>query len=491
MSNLITTSNQLVKSKHRLSHTVLGEPIRVFAFLVVFFMTATVFGTELKGYLNTGVWYLKNNLASDPNFITDDGYGQSYVQGDFALFNANANFDFLHLNNPSASTQVSAHLKGRFLYNLMDNPYSLSPSERYRYQTDEANVQTESNMMDLWIGRHTVYETDGIGVDGLTGLFHIKNEQFGIGVFAGLGNDPRTLTGYIGPSYKTDPFTADFYTGGTFAKLHYDKFQMDMGVSTLLFKKSVDRSNFFTQFHWIASNAWSFSGFADAGFMGDKGLQKGLFMITTKMTPKLTNRFSFSEFRSLFYDASNISAIPVPASINPTFDIGTDVNTTEYYVLRDEIQYRFDRNYIFTGVEFGRRTFDDLNRVKYTLGYFDPVFLKSEFDFRIQADIIDNYRSFNSSIDVMIGRDFSNEKFRAEIGGTFYANERDLYLDNAFVSSSNEIEKETTGRVNFQWNTAHNLSWFLNYAFYKETDVVNVDQQVLTHEVYLSSNLRF
>lgn len=446
--------------------------------------------SEVKGYLNTGVWYLKNDLESSPNFIASDGYGNSYVQGDYTLFNASLDLDVLKMNDPNSGTDISAHIKGRALLNPFDHQYSLGMPDKYRYQADELNIQLGRAAADYWIGRHTIYETGGIGVDGLTALFK-TSDHAGIGIYGGLGNDPRTLTGYIGPTYKTTPFTADFMTGGAFAKIHYDAFQMDIGANSLFFKKKVDRANLYTQFFWNAAKAWSFGGLLDAGFMGDKGLSRGLLAINTKITPKITNRFTLAEYRSYFYKYSNASAIPVPAAINPTFNIGTTVDTSEYYLLSDEIQFKFDQNYIFTSMDFARRTFDDRNRFKYTLGYFDPEIFGSEFDMRIQTDIIDNFVGFNSDIDIMIGHDFANDLFRAEVGGTFYANERNIFENGAVVSTAGEIEKETAARVNLEWTMTSALSWLLNYAYYIETDVVNGNQNVHTHDVYFASNIRF
>lgn len=445
---------------------------------------------DIRGYLNTGIWYLKNDLANNPSYVSADSYGQAYVQGDFALFNASLNFDALHLQNPQSRTDISLHFKARGLYDLLNRSYSLAPDDRYRYQFDETNLQLGMKNMDLWLGRHTVYEVGGIGVDGVTALFR-KSDRFGVGAFGGLGNDPRTLTGYIGPSYRTIPFNADFYTGGVFMRQHTDKFQMDNGVSTLLFKKKVDRSNFFSQFYWNATNKWGFSGILDIGFMGYKGLQRSLLGVNTKITQKLTNRLTLSQYRSIFYKQSDASGIPIPTGLNPAFIVGTAVDTSQYVSLRDEVQIRFGKNYMFTGFEYARRTFDDQNRFKYTIGYYDPEIFNSEFDFRVQTDVIKNFVSFNTSIDMILGRDFANDKFRAEIGATFYANERDLFENGAFVSSKGQVEKETTSRVNFQYNATHNLSFFMNYAYYTEIDIYNQNDHVHTHEVYFSSNIRF
>ncbi|MEZ4845745.1 MAG: hypothetical protein R2877_01875 [Bdellovibrionota bacterium] len=446
--------------------------------------------TEMKGYLNTGVWYLKTDAQSSPDYVSNDGYGQSYVQGNFALLNANTSLDFLKLNSPSSSTEINVHLKARGLYDLLDRTYTLSPSDKDRYQIDEANIELDFGKSNLWLGRHTIYEAGGLGVDGATALFD-TSENFGVGFFGGLGNDPRNLTGYIGPTYRTTPFNADFYTGGVFTKMHTEKFQLDTSINTLLFKRKVDRSNLFAQMLWAANKTWTFSAIADIGFMGQKSLQRGLLGVTTHINPKVTNRLYLTQFRSLFYKQSDVSGIPVPSGLNPTFVVGTAVDTSEYYTARDEIQYRFNQNYIFTGMEYARRTFDDRNRFRYTLGYFDPMIFGSEYDFRIQTDIINNYISFNSSIDVVVGRDFANDQFRAEVGGTFYANERDLFENGTFVNSKGQVEKESTWRANFIFNATHAMSFFLNYAYYTEVDVFNLNQNIHTHEVYFSTNVRF
>lgn len=470
---------------------------RILKHLCVFACPLTIlfsnfsYATEVRGYLNTGVWYLKNDLASNPVYVSADGYGQSYVQGSFTLVNANLDMNILHMNDPDSDVEVGANIKGRGLFNPFEHQYSLAPPNKYRYQADEANIQLGLKSSDLWFGRHTIYETGGVGVDGATALFHATTHT-GIGIYGGLGNDPRMLTGYIGPSYKTVPFSADFQAGGAFTKIHYDKFQMDLGVNTLVYKhKKIDRSNFYTQYFWNATPAWSFSGILDAGFMGDKGLTRGMLMISTKITPKISNRLSFSQFRSLFYKYSNVSAIPVPSTINPAFAIGTTVDTSNYYLLRDEIQLKFNQNYIFTSGEFARRTFDDRNRFKYTLGYFDPELFESEYDLRTQIDIINNFVGFNSDLDLMIGRSFANDRFRTEVGGTFYANERSVFASGAVVDPKGEIEKESAARANFEWTLTHKLSWILNYAYYTETDVVNKNQKVHTHDIYFASNVRF
>jgi hypothetical protein len=459
-------------------------------FFLLLLLSIPAGATEIDGYLNTGVWYLKNNIADNPDYTADDDYGNSYVQNDFALFNASLNFNALGLNDPSSGYKINAHLKGRALYKLLDSEYTLAVPDKYRYQLDETNIEYEAKKFNLWVGRHTVYETGGVGVDGATTFFHLKDES-GIGVYGGLGNDPRTLTGYIGPSYKTDLFNADFLTGGIFGKIRKEKIQWDLGVNALYFDKKVDRTNFFTQLYWNANKVWSFSAMLDAAFMGKTGLQKALLGITTRASEKFTNRFSVSEFESYFYKASDASGIPVPTGLSPAFIVGTEVDTSRYYRVYDEIQYNFNRNYIYTGLEFAKRTFDDQDRVKYTVGYYDPGIFESPYDVRFQTDIIKNYVGFNTSIDMMVGREFGSGVFRTEAGATFYANERDLFQGNAFVNTQGQVEKESALRLNMEWMTTRKLAWFLNYAFYQETDIDNNNQKVKLHEVYISSNIRF
>ncbi|MCC7460646.1 MAG: hypothetical protein IT286_05025 [Proteobacteria bacterium] len=121
---------------------------------------------EMKGYLNTGVWYLKTDARNNPDYVSNDGYGQSYVQGDFALLNANTSLDFLKLNDPSSSTDISIHLKARGLYDLLERTYTLAPNDKYRYQIDEANVELDFGKTNLWVGRHTLYEAGGLAWTG-------------------------------------------------------------------------------------------------------------------------------------------------------------------------------------------------------------------------------------------------------------------------------------------------------------------------------------
>jgi hypothetical protein len=298
------------------------------------------------------------------------------------------------------------------------------------------------------------------------------------------------LTGYIGPAYRTNPFTADFQTFGSYVTFRGDRFKTDSSFYANLFKGKMDRAVVYTQNFYQPNSVWSFSALLQGNLAGRKALENTYITAAARPTSRITNTVSFGRYQSWFYDESNASAIPVPTGISTT-PVGTEVTAASYNTAREHVMFRiFERNYIFGAFQFSRRTFDDLNQFKYTVGYRDPTLFGSTYDLKFQTDLIDNYRGFNTAFDTLLGKDMSGGEFRLEGGFTYFANERDVY-QSLQPTGVRQTEKEYAARFNMYFTPFRELSWILNYALYFETDATNTDQKVRTHEVYGAAKIRF
>jgi hypothetical protein len=438
--------------------------------------------TEVRGGGELGFWYLQNDVSGAAGFQLDDGYGATYVQRRYMLGNLHLKMDALDLGDGS-STKYNTHFDGRVLWNINHHADSLAIPDRTRQQVDELSLEAAGigERTDLWLGRQTLYEAGGVGVDGARVIYHLS-DQLGFGVYGGLSNDPRNLTGYIGPVYRWQPFSSHFETGGLFVSQKGERFKLDAAVNAELYKAKIDRLAVYSQAVYQLNPTWAFSGMADLGVAGDRGIKSLSVYVTTRMTSRVTNTLSFFRFASFRYKESSVSAIPVPAGIDASLVRGADVVTSSYNSGRDQIQIRIlDRNYIFGGFQVTRRTFDDSNQFKYTAGYRDPTLFGSTFDLRLQTDVIDNYRGFNTAFDSVLGKEFSDGRIRLEGGATFYANERNL---------ASEVEKERSYRFTFFYLPTKTLSWLVNYALHEERDAVNGSQRVRVHDLYISSAFR-
>jgi hypothetical protein len=317
-----------------------------------------------------------------------------------------------------------------------------------------------------------------------------------VGVYGGFSNDPRNLTGYIGPSYERNPFSLRHRAAGFYYDLKGEKLRADAGIHAALFKGGLDRLSLLTQASYALDSVWTFGTLVHFGIAGDSGLKATQAVITSRPTNRVTNTFSFSRYVTWVFDKSNASAIPVPSSLLSNTSligvVGSDVRTASYNTLRNHVMVRiFDRNYLFGALQFSRRTFDGENQWKYTAGYRDPHLFGTSFDLRFQTDVFDNYRGFTTLFDAMLGREFLEGRFRMEAGGSFSATERDRLLNNVIVAPQAEGEKESALRFNVYYVAKNRVNWTLSYALYQERDVLNNDVRVRTHEVYLANNIRF
>ncbi len=448
---------------------------------------------ELSGNIQLGLWYLQNNISSVSGFLPDDQYGSSYIHDHYALMNWRTRAQVKNLLGSSTRSRLNAHVDGRILINLLNDDYAFGVPNRTRQQIDEMAFEWSevSTDLDLWVGRQTLYPAGGNSLDGARLIYGITPD-LDLALYGGLGNDPRNLTGYIGPAYRSNPFTGDFYSAGAYASYRTEALRSDSAFNLLLFKGDIDRATLFQQVSYRYSAFWTFSGYVEVGVAGDVGLPKTQVNVIARPEPWVTNTLSYSRFRSLVYNQSAVSATPVPAGIDASLVGGNDVSTSTYQSVRDHVRFKvWGRKFFFAALEFARRGFDDENRFKYTAGYRDPSIAGSDFDFRLQGDVIDNFRGFNWAIDGLLGKDFDQGKVRAEIGGTFYTNERQQFLNNQVVSGVEESEREFSVRLNGYYTPIKKLSLFLNYSLHQETDVVNLEQKIWTHELYLQSYYKF
>lgn len=448
---------------------------------------------ELHGNGNFGFWYVGNNVSNGNGFLVDDGYGSTYVQNHYMLANLGLRLDAKNILERASGLKLHAHVKGRLLWNLGKNSYALAIPDKTRQQIDDFSLELVgvASSLDLWFGRQTLYEAGGVGVDGVRAIYHLSPE-LGLGVYGGLTNDPRNLTGYIGPAYRSRLFSSDFQAAGAYLTNRTDRFMLDAALNAQLYKAKLDRFTLFTQSTYRLTPNWTLSGIIDFGLAGDTGLKRAQAMVISRPTSRVTNTLSFTRFVSLRYKESDASAIPVPSGVDATLVNGNEVETSSYNIGREHIQIRiFNRNFIFAAFQFARRTFDNKNQLKYTAGYRDPRLFGSSFDLRFQTDVIDNYRGFNTLFDTIVGREFLDGRLRLEGGVTYYANERDQYVGNSFVAHQSEVEKEYSLRFNLYGYATKKISWVLNYALHNEKDLAQNRQKIRIHDLYVGSNFRF
>lgn len=474
------------------THTIKTLAVWSFVSLAIF-APSTAWPTVTKGSADLGFWFITNNVSNASGFLADDGVGQSYVKNNYLLFNLGLRLTSFNLFDSSSATKINAHARGRALINLKNNFYTYGVPNRSRQQMDELALEFEKIMptTDLWIGRQTIYETGGMVIDGLRVIFS-TSEKLDIGVYGGLGSDPRNFTGYIGPAYRDFPFNHRFQAGGVYLSQRGEKLKTDLALNAELFKAKLDRFSFFSQLSYSLNPKWTFSGLLHAGLTKDKGLKSIQASAISRPHSRVTNTVSFTRYASLEYEKSNSSAIPVASGLDATNFGGTSVSTSSYNSVRNHVMIRvMDRNYMFGAFQFTRRTFDDENQFKYTAGYRDPSVFGSVFDLRLQTDVIDNFRGFHTTFDTLVGTDLGEGQYRVEGGLTFYANERDPFLNNQKTTGLGQTEKEYTIRLNGYYYGFGKMSWVLNYALHNETDSTNLDQKVKSHEVYLATNFRF
>ncbi len=462
---------------------------------LLFAAHAPLHAAEFKGNVDMGFWHLRNNVSSQANFQADDLYGNNYIQDQYSLFSLGLRTKISKLFGENASQDGTFHFKGRSYFNIGEKNSTFSFSNAGRHQLYEASLELPSiaKSLDLWVGRQRMYEAGGARVDGLRLVYHSSN-RVSLGLFGGFANDLRNQVGYLGSAYRSEPFSLDYLTSGVYASYRGNAFRGDVALHAQWFKKSLDRMTAFAQGTYDFNARWSLSGLVEADVAGVAAFRLGQLSVITRPQPSFTNTLSLNLWRVLQFDASNLSTI-LPSSdplFNSTLLGGAQVTDAYYYGVRDQIMFRiFDRNYVFGAIQYMKRTFDDQNQIKYTVGYRDPQLFDSDFDLRIQADLIDNYRGFNTGIDLLMGRNFRDGEFRLEMGGTLEGNERDAWQDLSPTSAPRTTEKEWSLRAHAFYYPIRNLSCALQYAFRQETETNDLDAKIQLHEIFLTTSLRF
>jgi hypothetical protein len=439
---------------------------------------------DLRGGADLGFWFLSGNFSDAPGVPVDDGYGSTYLQDRYTLGNLGLRLDVLNLTDRSEGMQLNARTKGRILWNPEGKGHTLGFEERTRQQIDELSLEWSglAGAFDLWIGRQTIYEAGGAGVDGLRGVYHLTKEV-DLALYGGVTNDPRNLTGYIGPTYRSKLFSSRFPSGGMYATGRFERVRFDSALNAQMYRDRLDRLSLFSQASWQANAVWSFSGSTEIGLAGVRGINGLTAAITTRPTGRITNTLSFSRFASLRYRDSDLSAIPVPADVDAARVNGGEVDISSYNSGREHLQVRiFDRNYLYGAFQFTRRTFDKRNQRKYTAGYRDPELFGTTFDLRLQTDVIDNYLGFHTVLDGSLGKEFRDGRFRIEGGATLYANEEDPYAN---------VEKEYSLGLQFFAFTTARISWSASYFLHFEKDLLDDRRDLRIHDLYVSTNIRF
>ena len=220
--------------------------IRLSIILVVF-QVLWAFAGETNGSVDLGYWYVKNNLLDQPNALADDGVGQNFLQSDYALLmmgiRLNSNDIF-----SNSDKKTNFHFRTKALSNFSNSLYTQGIDDRWRFEFKEANFEFEEAFTntDLWVGRQTILAAGAARFDGVQFLFHL-NDQADLGLYGGLGQNPRSQTGYIGPDYVVDYSSFDFIHSGLYTSYRKDRLQFDLGLHSEFFEGKIDRIyHFFT-----------------------------------------------------------------------------------------------------------------------------------------------------------------------------------------------------------------------------------------------------
>lgn len=459
-----------------------SRSVRIAIFAALSFLCADA--AEWSGGLDLGYWYLKNNISSGSSVIRDDGIGNILIDDSYSLFIFN-----FRAKGEEVFTSTNFHVDARSLLNPFDNRYSLG-ADQDRLDIRQFAFEIRGDSVDVWAGRQRILEAGNIGVDGLRTVLHM-NEATDLAFYGGIGNNPRNYTGYIGPFYEGNPFTIKLQTAGAYVSTRLKDFQFDAAFNSLFFEFKPDRVFLFTQALYHVNPKWSLSGAMQFSFKGYTGFETLQTSVITRPTKKFTNTLSFYRFVALLYAESSASVIPPIIFSDPALVGGTNLNTTSYYSVRDHFMLNvMSSNYVFGAVEFSKRGFDDRTRVKYTAGFRDPALFNSEWDLRVQTDLIQNYRGFNSVLDFLIGKEFSEGRFRIDTGVTLFSNERDDFSGNLPSADPRQTDEEYTLRFMATWIQTAKVAWNAHYNYHHEVDATNLNQDVNTHEFFIMSNFR-
>lgn len=455
-------------------------------FAILLLLASSGYSADWNGGVDLGFWYIRNNLSDNPLLLQNDGIGETYIDDSYRLFILNARGVGLGV----FSKNTNFHFDMRSLLNPFDDRYTFGVAQN-RFDVRQLAIETRNDNFDLWWGRQRILEAGNVGLDGVRTVIH-TSPTMDVGVYGGLGSNPRNYTGYIGPYYEKNPINLKLQAFGAYLSHRQDHFSIDAALNTLFFKFKPDRLFFFTQAMYKINPVWSLSGVMQASFNDYKGFETLQASVITRPSKKWNNTLSFYRFVTLSYKESRASAIPVGPVIDPDIIGGVLLNTTSYYSVRDHIMVHvMNSNYIFAAIEYSKRTFDDLSRMKYTAGFRDPELFNSSWDLRVQTDLIQNYRGFNSMVDFLVGKEFLSGKTRLDFGATLFSNERDIYVDYVNSGLTRQSDEEYRLRILGTWLQTQKLMWNASYAYNHEVDATNNNQDVNFHEFFLMTNVRF
>lgn len=434
-----------------------------------------------------GAWHVRNDVGDNPKILDTDGVGEDYVDDAFTLFTFQLKAD----NRGLFDSASAFHVDGRALLSPFGDRYALGPAQsRYEAREFSLELKNVTERSDLWVGRQRILPAGGVGVDGLRSVIHVSDTT-DLAFYGGLGNNPRTYTGYIGPAYEANPFTIRFIGAGAYASTRTQRLGLDFAVNALLFDRQLDRLFAFSQLSYMIDPVWTVSALAQVGMSGFVGLENLQASVITKPSRKFTNTVSFYRYANLVYQESRASVVPVGPVSDPALFGGAEVITASYNAVREHFMFNvLESSYAFGAIEYAKRGFDDASRVKYTAGFREPDLFSAGLDFRIQTDLIDNYRGFNSVLDIQLGQEFADGKFRLDTGVTLLGNERDTFANNA-ATGARDDDEEYTLRAMATLFTGLKTYWNLAYNFHREIDTLVDDQKVKIHEIFLMSHLGF
>ena len=208
---------------------------------------------------------------------------------------------------------------------------------------------------------------------------------------------------------------------------------------------------------------------------------------------KLNNSLSFTRWSNVEYAASQSSQIPGQGQFTPDSYVNGNVfNDTFYTQIRDQISYSFlPAQTVFTGLELSKRSFDDLNRSRYFIGYKNNALFDPSIDFKSHINFINNYKSTHLAFDILVGKDFSDGKLRLESFFNRVRTERDVYLNNSLSTLPTENEQEYSFGGNAFWYFNRKNLLHARYQVFKEEDSLNDNDSITVNDLYLGTSFKF
>ncbi|MCI5071707.1 hypothetical protein MRY82_02035 [bacterium] len=446
---------------------------------------------QFNGHLNLGYWSVRQNTLDQDNALQNDGVGLDYLQDRYRLLMLDLRL--YQQKTISNTKQTNFRFVGKSRFNLDESAYSLAYNQKNRYDIRELSLEYKNLFAghDFWLGRQIVFQSGGMRFDGARIVFNLDSSKQ-LGFFSGLGQDPRSNLGFIGNDQNNQLISTDFFSLGSYYQLKNDTLNFSSSFNALLYQGQIDRLYSFIHSSYTPHRRIRLSALLNFAFV-PQSLDQLMLNIYYIFSDQVNNSLSFTRWSNVEYAASQSSQIPSQGQFTPDSYVNGNVfNDTFYTQIRDQISYTFlPGQTLFTGLELTKRSFDDLNRSRYFIGYKNNALFDPSIDFKSQINFINNYKSAHVAFDVVLGKDFSDGKLRLESFFNRVRTERDVYLNNSLSTLPTENEQEYSFGGNAFWYFSRKNLLHARYQIFKEEDSLNDNDAITVNDLYVGTSFKF